>query len=256
MMPGGRRGGPAGNLGPPARVATEVNIDIWSDVVCPWCYVGKRRFETALSTFKHADEVTVTWHSFELDPTTPAVPTESHVARLAAKFGTSGTKAQQMLDQMTNTAAAEGLEFRFDLNRSGNTFDAHRLLHFAAERGLQAEVKERLFRATFTEGQPIGDHRTLIDLAAEVGLDAAEVADVLAGDAYANDVRLDERQATQLGITGVPFFVLDGKYGVSGAQPAEVLRQALNQAWAARAPLTVLASPQGAESCEGDSCAI
>jgi predicted DsbA family dithiol-disulfide isomerase len=211
-----------------------VNIDIWSDVVCPWCYVGKRRFETALDRFDHRDQVTVTWRSYQLDPTTRSTPRGvdgDYVARLAAKFGGGVEQAGHMLESMTRTAAAEGLDYHFDIAKPANTFDAHRLLHLAAQRGVQGELEELLFRATFTLGQPIGDHQTLVDLAAAAGLDRDEAIWVLAGDQYADAVEADEAQARAYGITGVPFFVIDGKYGVSGAQPAEALLGAMTQAW-------------------------
>ncbi len=234
-------------------VRTQVNIDIWSDVVCPWCYIGKRRFESALQRFDHSDEVAVTWHSFELDPAAVSRTGSDYVGRLAGKLGTGVARAQEMLDSMTVTAAQDGLEYRFDIAQHGNTFDAHRLLHLAAAHGVQGELKERLFRATFTQGLAIADHSTLTDLAAEVGLDRAEVAAALAGDRFADDVRADEAQARAYGITGVPFFVIDSKFGVSGAQPADTLLQVLEQAWQEANPLKVLA---GGPSCEGDSCSL
>lgn len=234
-----------------------VNIDIWSDVVCPWCYIGKRRFESALEKFDHREQVIVTWHSYELDPTTRSTPKGvdgDYVRRLAAKFGGGVEQARQMLGSMTETAAAEGLEYHFDIAKPANTFDAHRLLHLAAERGVQGELKELLLRATFTLGVPIGDHQSLLDLAVEAGLDRAEVTSMLAGDSYAEAVRADEAQARAYGITGVPFFVIDGKYGVSGAQPAESLLEVMTQAWQEEHPLTVAAGRGG--SCENDSCVI
>ena len=233
-----------------------MKVEIWSDVVCPWCYIGKRRFEQALAGFAHRDEVEVVWRSFELDPHAPAERTGGYAEHLAAKYGRTLEQAQQMLDSMTATAAAEGLDLRFDLARPGSTFDAHRLLHLAGERGVQDAVKERLVRATFTEGEPIGDHETLVRLVAEAGLDADEARAVLASDRYAAEVRGDEQQAQAYGISGVPFFVVDGRYGVSGAQPAEALRQVLAQAWAERSPLQVVTGGAPAPGCEGDACAV
>jgi predicted DsbA family dithiol-disulfide isomerase len=237
-----------------------MRIDIWSDVVCPWCYIGKRRFETALAQFPARDQVEVVWRSFELDagagPSTAEQGT--YAERLATKYGCSVPEAQAMIDNMTATAAEEGLDFRFDLARPGNTFDAHRLLHLALEHGLQDDLKERLDRATFTEGSPASDPAALRALAVEVGLPAAEVDDVLATDRYAHAVRADEAQARAYGITGVPFFVVDGKYGISGAQPPALVLQALEQAWSERSPLTLVgaAGAAGAPGCEGDSCAV
>src|SRR3954470_21845658 len=230
-----------------------MRIDIWSDVVCPWCYVGKRRFEAALASFPARDQVEVHWHAFELDPGAPATREGSYDERLAEKYGRSLDEAAEMTASMTATAAAEGLDFRFDRSKPGNTFDAHRLLHLAGLRGVQDAVKERLFRATFTDGDPISDHDTLVRLVTEAGLDADEARAVLASDAYAAEVRADEQQAAQLRISGVPFFVIDGKYGVSGAQPAEVLRQVLDRAWTESSPLEVVGSGPG---CEGDACAV
>jgi len=233
-----------------------MKVEIWSDVVCPWCYIGKRRFEAALAGFAHRDEVELTWRSFELDPAAPASDPEpgSYTARLAAKYGRSTAEAQAMMDQMTSTAAEEGLDFRFDLARPGNTFDAHRLLHLALEHGAQDALKERLDRATFGEGLACSEHGALRALAVEVGLPAGEVDAVLASDRYTDAVRADEAQARAYGISGVPFFVVDGRYGISGAQPAGVVLQALEQAWAERAPLTLVTA--GGPGCEGDTCAV
>jgi predicted DsbA family dithiol-disulfide isomerase len=213
-------------------LATTVKVEIWSDVVCPWCYIGKRRFESALARFPHRDEVDVEWRSFELDPGAP--PTAelrgTHAEQLQAKFGRPRAEIDQMLARVTALAAAEGLDFRFDLNRGGNSFDAHRLLHLAKAHGRQDPLKERLDRGTFTEGLAVSDHDELTALAVEIGLDEAEVREVLAGDRYADAVRDDQAQARAYGINGVPFFVLDGRYGVSGAQPADLFLEALTQA--------------------------
>jgi predicted DsbA family dithiol-disulfide isomerase len=240
-------------------VATVMNIEIWSDVVCPWCYIGKRQFERAVASFSHPDEITVTYRSFELDPGAPAERSGTHAEHLAGKYGMTITQAEQAGQQMTQRAAADGLEFRFDLIRGGNTFDAHRLLHLAKDHGLQPEMKERLMRATFTEGLPIADRPTLARLAAEVGLPAAQVQTVLDGDNYADAVRADEQQAARYGITGVPFFVADGKYAVSGAQPPEVLLQLLQRAYdetSQLTPVTAMTGSNSEASCDGDSCAV
>jgi predicted DsbA family dithiol-disulfide isomerase len=236
-----------------------MQVEIWSDVACPWCAVGKRRFEAALRTFEHASEVTLRWRSFELDPTAPrdaAGPDDAdYVGRLATKYGTDRTSAQGMIDRMTATAAEDGWSFRFDRIRPGNTFDAHRLLHLAADRDLQDELKERFLSGYLEDGLPIGEPATLRALAIEVGLDDAEVADVLASDAYADAVRADEHQAREFGISGVPFFVIDRRFGVSGAQPAAALVQALEQGWAERSPLTLVGSAPGHAHDAGDACA-
>ena len=206
-----------------------MKIEIWSDVVCPWCAVGKRRFEKALLQFDHASAVDVEFRSFELDPSAPQRREGSQDEYLAAKYRIPTSQAAEMHQQMTQVAAAEGLDFRFDIAKSGNTFDAHQLLHHAKANGVQAEMKDRLLLAYFTQGLPISDRATLVQLAEEIGLDGA--AEVLEADAYADAVRADEAEASALGISGVPFFVVDRKYGVSGAQPPEALLQVLDRAW-------------------------
>jgi len=234
-----------------------MKVEIWSDVVCPWCYIGKRRFEQALERFPHADEVEVTYRSFELDPGAPQQRTGTHDEHLARKYGMTVERAHQLNEQMTQTAAAEGLDFHFERIRGGNTFDAHRLLHHAAAQGKQLELKERLLLATFTEGEPVADRDALARLAKEVGIDDAE--EVLASDRYSDDVRADEQQATAYGISGVPFFVVDGKYGVSGAQPADLLVQVLERAYGDSRPLTMVeptATSDDAAACDDDSCAV
>jgi predicted DsbA family dithiol-disulfide isomerase len=236
-----------------------VKVEIWSDVVCPWCYVGKRRFETAVTGFEHKADLDIRWRSFELDPAAPALRDGDPVQRLADKYGMSRAQAEAGEARLTAMAAAEGLDYHLDQVQSGNTFDAHRLLHLAADRGVQDAMKERLMHAYFTQSQPIGDHETLVRLAVESGLDESAARRTLASDEYANDVRADEQQAAAYGISGVPFFVIDERYGVSGAQPAEVLLETMRRAWADANPLTIV--PNGdddaaAGSCEGDACAI
>ena len=237
-----------------------MKVEIWSDVVCPWCYVGKRRFEQALSAFPHADQVEVVWRSFELDSQAPAERTGDYAVRLGEKYGCSVERAQEMIDTMTAAGAEDGLDLRFDRARVGSTFDAHRLLHWALGHeagapGVQGALKERLLRATFTEGEPIGDQATLVRLASEVGLDAGEAEEVLRSGRYAADVRADQERARAYGISGVPFFVVDEKFGVSGAQPADVLRQVLEQAWADR-PVQLVTAGGSAPGCEGDTCSV
>ena len=210
-------------------------VEIWSDIVCPWCAIGRKRFVTALERFEHAGAVEVRVRSFELDPSAPLAPEGTAAERLAAKYGTSLEQAHAMHANVTALAAEEGLSFDYDRARPGNTFDAHRLLQLAWDRGVQPAVKDRLMRAYFEEGQPISDPDTLVRLGAEAGLDADEAHAVLAGDAYAAEVREDEATARGFGITGVPFFVLDRRLGVSGAQSPDVLESALRQAWDAAA---------------------
>ena len=229
-------------------------VEIYSDVVCPWCYIGKRRFEAALARFEHRDDVQVEWKSFELDPGAVADTTGTYAQRLAAKYGTGLEQAQGMLDQMTATAATEGLELRFDHAVHANTFDAHQVIHLAAERGVQDAVKERLLTAYFTEGEAVGDRQVLARLAGEAGLDAGEVRAALEDQRYAAAVRADEAEASSLGISGVPFFVVDRKYGVNGAQPADALLQVLDRAWADRSPLISVSSDGAA--CGPDGCTV
>jgi predicted DsbA family dithiol-disulfide isomerase len=213
-----------------------LTVEIWSDVVCPWCYIGKRRFEAALASFGHAAEVAVTWRAFELDPEAPAGYDRPPAERLAEKYGQTVEQALASHAQLTELAAAEGLEYHLDRTRGGNTFDAHRVIALAAERGFGEAAMERIMRGYFTEGEAVGDHETLVRLVADAGVDAEAARSVLAGDAYADAVRADELLGARMSIRGVPFFVLDRRYGVSGAQPAELLVQALDTAWAAAQP--------------------
>jgi len=215
-----------------------MDVDIWSDIACPWCYVGKRRLESALESFEHRDEVRVRWHSFELDPHAPHERVGDNATNLAQKYGTTREKALAGLANMTETAAAEGLEFHFERARGGNTFDGHRLIHLALAHDRQDAIKERLMRAYLTEGELISDHATLRRLALEVGLPEDPVDELLGGDMYAEEVRSDEYTASRLGITAVPFFVLDRSLGAAGAQSPEYLLGMLCHAWQAREPVT------------------
>jgi predicted DsbA family dithiol-disulfide isomerase len=208
-----------------------MQVEIWSDVVCPWCYLGKRRFENALASFAHRDDVEVVYRSFELDPSAAPGVTELTVERLAGKYGMSPQQAHDAQHQMERRAAQDGLTFHTDGQRSGNTHDAHRLLQLAKARGRQPELIERLYQAYFTDQASIFEHASLTDLAAEVGLDRDEVTRALASDEYADEVRADEATARALGANGVPFFVIDRRYGISGAQPAETITEVLDRAW-------------------------
>jgi predicted DsbA family dithiol-disulfide isomerase len=211
-----------------------MELEIWSDIACPWCYIGKRRLESALGHFEHTDEVTIVWRSFELDPGSPFERAGDLAGHLARKYGIPVEQAREAQRGLTATAAAEGLELRFDLARSGNSFDGHRLVHLAAEHGHQGAMKERLLRAYFSEGRLIGDPATLLDTGAEVGLPEAEIRMMLAGERFAEAVRADERAAVTLGISGVPTFIVDRTVGVTGAQPPELLLEMLRQGWARR----------------------
>ncbi len=234
-----------------------MHIEIWSDVVCPWCYIGKRRFEAALARFAHRDQVVVQWRSFELDPHAPRRTEGSINDLLAQKLGVSLAQAAAMHRQVIDLAAREGLDYQLDRTKPGNTFDAHRLIHLAAAHNLQAEAKERLLRAYFTEGLPISDLDTLATIGTELGIAGGEVRAMLASDAYADEVRADQRRAAAFGIRGVPFFVIDEQYGVSGAQAPAVFLDALEQAWSASHPLTLLrTTAAGDSSCDDGSCAV
>ena len=242
-----------------------MKVEIWSDVVCPWCYIGKRRFEAALDRFAHADEVEVEWRSFELDPHATSVraagegPDQADV--LASKYAMSRAQAEAAIGNVTAAAAGEGLDFHLDVSLRSNTFDAHRVIHLAAARGIQDAVEERLMRAYFTEGEPVGDRDALVRIATDAGLDTAEVEKVLDTDEHADAVRADEADARALGITGVPFFVVERKYGVSGAQPADQLLAVLEQAWSERSTFTLVGSGQAgtdpdSTACGPDGCPI
>ena len=231
----------------------KLRIDVWSDIACPWCYIGKRRLEAAVARFPHGGAVEVVWRAFELDPNAPRVRDRgvTHAERIAKKYGTPVAQAELMIAKMTAVAALDGLEFRFERVQSGNTFDAHRVIHFAAERGLQDATKERLLRAYMTDGEAIGEPEVLVRLASEAGLVGDEVRAMLASDACKREVRADEEEARALGINGVPFFAIAGRYGVSGAQSADVLLDVLNRAWATESRAAV---SEGAV-CGPEGCA-
>jgi predicted DsbA family dithiol-disulfide isomerase len=235
-----------------------MRIEIWSDVVCPWCFIGKRRLEQALAEFPHREEVEVEYRSFELDPTAPETATESTVEALARKWGTDVTGAREAMARGDAVAAEVGLHFRHHDAPRARTVDAHRLLHLAKDHGLQAELKEALLTAYFLRGESMGDHDVLRKAAVEVGLDAGRVDDVLAGKEYADAVLADIDLARAFGATGVPFYVVDRKYGISGAQPTEVFTQVLERAWEEAHPqLDLVASESGgADLCGPDGCAI
>lgn len=208
-----------------------MRVDIWSDVVCPWCYLGKRRFERALAEFDRRDEVEVVYRSFELDPRMPRGEAQPKAPLLAAKFGKSEAEMREMEARLERLAAEDGLEYHLEGSLIGNTFDAHRVLHLARERGMQAAVTERFFRAYFTEQRSLFDVDSLADVAVDAGLEREEVLHVLKEGTYADAVRADVEQARALGANGVPFFVLDDRYGVSGAQSAETFTAALTNAF-------------------------
>ena len=231
-----------------------MKIEIWSDVVCPWCFVGKRHLEEALHGFAHADAVEIVWKSYELDPGAPSVRPGSYVERISSKYGIPVGEARARMARIISVGANAGIDFRFDDARPGNTFDAHRLLHLAASVGLQDELKERLFAAAFTEGHPIGDGETLVKLAVDIGIAEADARRVLETAEYTEAVRADELEAMELGVQGVPFFVFDRRYAVSGAQPASLLLEVLERAWQEGAPIEVVGGED--DLCEGDACEL
>jgi len=219
---------PAASVSPSVPKTPPTTVEIWADIVCSWCYVGKRHLEAALQGFGE-DDVEIVWRSFELDPTLPA-DAGSADEELARRRGLTIAEARAMHEETERMGAEIGIRFDFARARRGNTFDAHRVLHMAQAEGRQAGMMDRLLAAYFSEGEPIGDRDALARLAGAAGLDAAAVAAMLAGDDYAADVRGDEREAAELGISAVPFFVIDRRFGLAGAHPAETLRQAIEQA--------------------------
>ena len=231
-----------------------MNIEIWSDIACPWCYIGKRRLERALAARADAAEVEILWRSFELDPTAPLSSEQSLDELLSRKYGMSLERARQMQEHMAGVAADEGLAFDFGAVQPGNTFDAHRLLHFARSEGMQDRMKERLLRAYFTDGIRISDPAALASAAADVGLDGEEVRELLASDRYADDVRRDQARAMELGIRGVPFFVFDGQHGVSGAQPPEIFAEVLAQVFQERRERELPPEASAGSRCDDEGC--
>lgn len=235
-----------------------MRVEIWSDINCPWCYIGKARFERALAAFPHREEVEVVHRSFELDPHAPSAA-RPVIPLLAAKYGLSLEQAEAAEARIAENARGEGLPYLSDGRDAANSFDMHRLLHFAAEHGRQAELLDALYRANFAEERSAFDPGRLVELAVGAGLDGEAAAAVLADpEAYAEAVREDEATASAMGATGVPFFVLDRRLGVSGAQPAETFTMALEQAWDSRVPIPLVqvGAPGDAEACGPDGCEL
>ena len=233
---------------------TRLAVDIWSDIACPWCFIGKRRFEKALDTLPFKDQVDVVWHSYQLDPSLPEHYDGTEAEYLSQMKGMPAGQVAQMLAHVAEQAAGEGLDYDFDALRPANSFTAHRLLHLAKEHGKAGELKEALLSAHFEKGLDTNAHQVLRSLGEEAGLPAADVVRVLESDDYADGVKADFAQARALGVTGVPFFVLDMKYGVSGAQPSELFAQALTQAWDEKqgAGLTLVNANDGGASAGAD----
>ncbi|MBR8745105.1 DsbA family protein [Nocardiopsis sp. MG754419] len=212
-----------------------MRIEVWSDIVCPWCYIGKRRLERALASFEHADEVEIVWRSFQLDPGFPQGVSEPVYDTLAKKMSAPREQVKAMTAQVQQVASEEGLTYDFEGGVMVNTFDAHRLTHLAREHGLGDAAHERLMRAQLVEARVLNDLDTLVGLAGEIGLDTERARAVLSGTEYTEQVREDIAAAQRLGATGVPFFVLDRALGISGAQPLEVFSDALEKAHARQA---------------------
>lgn len=234
-------------------------IDIWSDVACPWCWVGKRNLEAALEQFEHP--IKITWHAFELNPGAPKkVEGEvDYVGRLARKYGVSKAQSQAMIDRMVRVGAEKGLDFRFDRARPTNTFDAHRLLLWAATQGKQHALKERLFLAYMHEGGDVADRDQLVNLAEAVGLDPDRAQALLSSDELTREVREEEAAAHEMGVSGVPFFVLGRRYAIPGAQPADVILGALERAWeeqGERVELETVAEAPAGAVCGPDGCRL
>jgi predicted DsbA family dithiol-disulfide isomerase len=231
-----------------------MKVEVWSDFACPFCYIGKRRLEEALSQFEHGEKVEVEFRSFELDPNAKVDIGFDVYDYLSTKYGMSREQAISNNVQLTEQAKTLGLDYHFDTMILTNTFDAHQLTHFAAKYGKREEMAERLFKAYFTDSKHLGKKETLADLAAELGLDRAEALTALEEGTYKQEVRSDEQEAGELGVRGVPFFVIDRKYAVSGAQPSEVFLQAVTKAWDESKPLTVIGG-DGSTNAADEACA-
>ena len=232
-----------------------MRVEIWSDVICPWCYIGKRQFEQALEGFEHRDEVEVVYRAFQLDPSFPEGETEDVADMLSGKYGMPREQAVEMNRQMEQRAAGVGLEYHLEGGRVGNTADAHRLVHLAAEHGVAGDVVEALYKAHFTDRRSVFERDSLVRVAEEAGLDAGAAREVLASGKFGAEVDADQREARELGANGVPFFVIDRRYGISGAQPPEVFAQAFDRAWADTHPkLTTVG--EDAAACTDDACAV
>lgn len=235
-----------------------MNIEIWSDYMCPFCYIGKRRLEQVLQQFPHHNEVKLTFKSFELNPDAVKDSGKTINEELSAKYGVSLQEAQAMNDRMNENARSAGLEYNIHKMVPTNSLDAHRLTHWAQTQGKMLDLSERIFQAVFIEGKHTGDHEILAALAAEVGLDQKEAAAILASDRFTDEVRADEAEGAELGVRGVPFIVFDRKFAISGAQPKEVFHDALQKAWNERTPFT-MASASSSEHdasgvCTADGC--
>lgn len=233
-----------------------MNVEIWSDVFCPFCYIGKRNFESALESFPHRDEVSVTWRSFQLQPDAPLEAEYDTNEMLANKYGVSVEEAKRMQSSVAQRAAEVGLNYDLENTQITNSLDAHRLTHLAKEHGLQDSAEERFFKAYFIEGKHVGRRASLIELGKEIGLLEPDITDVLDSDRYADAVASDINQGSAFGLTGVPFFVFERKYAVAGAQPPDVFTQVLERAWSESKPIQLVTAAAPAEGCDDGACAV
>ncbi len=231
-----------------------MKVEIWSDLVCPFCYIGKRRFEQALGGFANKEKVEIVWRSFQLDPGMQPVAGESVHQYLAQRKGVSVEQAKEMGNYMANMAKEVGLEYNFDTAIINNTLTPHRLLHLAKKYGVQNEVKEKLFAAYYTHGKDIAAAAFLIETGVSAGIPADEIENMLQSDLYIDEVRQDQYRAQQIGVQGVPFFVFNNKYAVSGAQATEVFAEVLQKVWEEEQPVTVLATDNAACAIDGSNC--
>jgi predicted DsbA family dithiol-disulfide isomerase len=237
----------------------KMKVEVWSDIMCPFCYIGKRNYESALGRFEGRDNIEIEWRSFQLDPTIPknSMVKENVYQYLADKKGISYEQSAKMHERVIQTAKNAGLDFRFDKAIVANSFDAHRMIQLAKTKGLGDAAEERLFRAYFTEGKDFGDHEMLISIGKEIGLNEEEIKSAFVSDVYAEKIEQDIQEAAEIGVQGVPFFVFDRKYAVSGAQPPEHFLQALNQSfgeWENNNPVTHLVKEEGAVCKAGENC--
>lgn len=229
-----------------------MKVEIWSDIVCPFCYIGKRKFEMALGDFEAKDKVEIEWHSFQLDPDMKYKEGQSVHEYLGKRKGGTTKDGKQMNDNMAAIAKEVGLDYDFDKAIVNNTMDAHRLLHLAKTKGLQNKMKERLFAAYYTQGKNIGDSETLVQLGVEVGLQEDEIKTALESDAFKQQVEMDQHHAEQIGVQGVPFFVFNNKYAVSGAQPPSIFKEVLEKVWAEEKPIALNEAGEGFCTVDSD----
>jgi predicted DsbA family dithiol-disulfide isomerase len=233
-----------------------MKIEIWSDFACPFCYIGKTRFEQALNEFKHKNKVEVTYKAYQLNPDAPTKMTKNAYETFAEGHGMTKEQAKQRFDMFTQNAKSVGLEYRYDIIQMTNTFDAHRLAKWANQLNKEDEVTQRFMKAYFTEGKNLADHDTLISLVSELGLDSEKAKQILKTSDYSEEVYNQIQEARQIGVSGVPFFVLNRKYGISGAQQKEYFKQALEQIWKEENPLEILQEQDESQACDHDECGI